>query len=114
MMGEGTPITPRYITPDPLRTSAPVINILSWFRETRPVDALALTCRLPSLSPAGAPGMWVWEVYNRQKKGAQPLRVVGRQKRVFSRACREGSRHERTTSSARRGALPMKSDVVRF
>jgi hypothetical protein len=26
---------------------------------------------------------WVCEVYNSQKKGAQPLRVVGRQKRVF-------------------------------
>lgn len=32
MMGEGTPITHRYITPDPLRTSLPTINILSWFR----------------------------------------------------------------------------------
>ena len=32
----------------------------------------------------------------------------------FSRARREGSRRERTTSSARRGALPMKIDVVRF
>jgi len=34
--------------------------------------------------------------------------------RLLARACREGSRHERTTSSARRGALPMKSDVDRF
>jgi hypothetical protein len=26
---------------------------------------------------------WVCQVYNSQKKGAQPLRVVGRQKRVI-------------------------------
>ncbi len=30
-MGEGTPITPCYITCDALRTSLPNINILSWF-----------------------------------------------------------------------------------
>src|SRR5262249_2705828 len=50
----------------------------------------------------------------RQKKGAQPLRGWAPEARFFAGACREGSRHGRTTSSARRGALPMKSDVGRF
>src|SRR5262245_51987198 len=34
--------------------------------------------------------------------------------RLLARAYREGSRYGRTTSSARRGALPIKSDVDRF
>jgi hypothetical protein len=40
----------------------------------------------PRLQPSagGYPeSRWVCQRYNRQKKGAQPLRVVGRQKRVI-------------------------------
>ena len=48
----------------------------------------------------------------RKRKAPNPGGGVGRKKRVMRR-CREGSRHRRRCLSARRGALPMKSDTAR-
>jgi CRP-like cAMP-binding protein len=48
-----------------------------------------------------------------KRKAPNPGGGVGRKKRVMRR-CREGSRHRKQMSSARRGALPMKSDIARY
>jgi hypothetical protein len=49
-----------------------------------------------------------------KRKAPNRCAWLGARSAFFARAHREGSRRGRTTSSARRGALPMKSDVDRF